>query len=54
MSLAHSFEIERCKREINSADPDALRDIALQMLNLLENQRAVFQQMVSKGWLPEP
>jgi hypothetical protein len=52
-SLAHQFQMEAIRREINSCDSlPAIRDAALKTLALLESQRELFEQMISCGWLP--
>ena len=53
--LAHEFQLRRAELEIQGAtDIEAVRDLALRMLRLLETQRETFDQMMRAGWLNRP
>lgn len=53
--LAHEFQLRRAELEIQGAtDIEAVRELALRMLRLLETQSQVFNQMVKAGWLDRP
>lgn len=50
--LAHTFELERARRELHTCqDMEKLRTLSLKMLDLLEGQRLFFKQQIQRGWL---
>tara|TARA_B100001540_G_scaffold195958_1_gene172565 strand:+ start:177 stop:362 length:186 start_codon:yes stop_codon:yes gene_type:complete len=47
--LAHELSVERSRREIyRCGDIEQLRDVALQLINLVEGQRGMLLQMIDK------
>ena len=47
--LAHELSGERSRREIyRCGDIEQLRDVALQLINLVEGQRGMLLQMIDK------
>lgn len=53
--LSRKFHHERSRRELLHLDDiDAMRKVALEMLELLETQRETFNLMIKKGWVPDP
>ena len=47
--LSHAFLLEKIKRELQHIrDPDALIDIALSLVDLLEKQKACFKNLMWK------
>lgn len=53
--LEHEFQLRRAELEIQGAtDIEAMRDLALRMLRLLEVQRETFIQVMGADWPGRP
>ena len=47
--LAHELSLEMSRRELyRCEDPEILREVALQLINLVEGQRAMFLRLIEK------
>ena len=47
--LAHELTLEMSRRELyRCEDPEILREVALQLINLVESQRAMFLRLIEK------
>ena len=51
-TLAHAFVLEQSRRELQSCqDLEALRQVSLRLLNLLEEHQLAVAAMMRNGWL---